>query len=201
MTDEQAAAVLANMPYAQLVPHVDAALDVLALPLPQPVEVLEPIPEVNGPTTTTTGPNGTTTVDTDWTGDASSTEPDVINWTEETVQTNPDGTTETTTEAPESQSECEKSPDTVGCMQPGEPPEGPDIEQVNIPISITPQSFGATNASCPQGSVLSLAHGNLTIEYTQICAFAQGVRPVVLAVAWLIAALIIAGVRTSSSGD
>lgn len=76
--------------------------------------------------------------------------------------------------------------------EPVEDPEMPWIEDEEIPSS--PVSL-PTGAGCPAPRQLPLAFGTVALEYDPFCQFADTIRPIVLAAAFLFAAFIVAGVR------
>jgi len=90
---------------------------------------------------------------------------------------------------------CEQFPDILACQKPNF--DTPDIDQIqtrDASITITPDSgWGADNAACPSARHLSGA--NVDFEFTTICNFMTGIRPVMIAVAWLMAAMILIGFK------
>lgn len=78
---------------------------------------------------------------------------------------------------------CEKQPDLLQCKTLGEPGTEPAIQNQNKGVgSITPFASGA--GSCP--ATVALPRG-AEFSYAPMCNFASGVRPIVLAIAWLLA--------------
>jgi len=90
---------------------------------------------------------------------------------------------------------CEQFPDILACQKPNF--DTPDIDQIqtrDASITITPDSgWGADNAACPPARHLPGA--NVDFEFTTICNFMSGIRPVIIAVAWLMAAMILIGFK------
>jgi hypothetical protein len=84
---------------------------------------------------------------------------------------------------------CEENPQRLGCAEFGDVPDSNLGTQSIGPSSIAPVSVGAS-MSCPAN--VALPHG-MQFEWTPICTFAGGLRPVVLALAWLAAGLIVFG--------
>lgn len=83
---------------------------------------------------------------------------------------------------------CDLYPDIIACAK-LDTPDATDVPNRDVNVSITPDSgWGPANGSCPAPRVLAL-HG-LTTEFSwqPMCDFASGIRGVILAVAWLIAA-------------
>lgn len=78
---------------------------------------------------------------------------------------------------------CEEQPDLLQCLKVGEPGEEPDIQEQNKSVSsVTPYASGS--GSCP--ATVALPRG-AEFSYAPMCSFASGVRPIVLAIAWLLA--------------
>jgi len=88
---------------------------------------------------------------------------------------------------------CLENPNRVGCLDAGEPEEA-DLEKQNVSFSVTPVSVGGAG-SCPPDKVFG-AGGRFSFSYKAICDGASMIKPVVIVIAWLLAAYIIAGVRT-----
>jgi len=90
---------------------------------------------------------------------------------------------------------CDLYPDILACQKPNF--DTPDIDQIetrDASITITPDSgWGAENATCPPARHLPGA--NVDFEFTTICNFMSGIRPVMIAVAWLMAAMILIGFK------
>jgi len=84
---------------------------------------------------------------------------------------------------------CEENPDVLACQK-TDTPDVPDMKEESKDISITPDSgWGEGGGSCPAPRKLSKSE----ISFQPICDFASGVRPVVIAVAWLTAAGMLLG--------
>lgn len=83
---------------------------------------------------------------------------------------------------------CDLYPDILACQK-LDTPDASNIDNRDVNVSINPDAgWGPANGSCPAPRVLAL-HG-LTTEFSwqPMCDFASGIRGVILAVAWLIAA-------------
>lgn len=103
------------------------------------------------------------------------------------------------TKAEDLQSLCEKHPDIVACAKMDEvKPE--TVKNENKTISITPKTgWGAENASCPAPKIINVAGVQAEFSYQPICDLAKGLRPIVIALAWLSAAtMVITAARRSS---
>lgn len=153
-------------------------------------------------TTTTSGPAGQTSRTTNTSHNityntTNNTSTVTITNTTTTTVTSPDGTTtETTTETPSEGGEttppeepkpfCELNPTASACAELGETQdEDLDEESVNVSWS---QEGGAAGA-CPAPIQISVLGTQHAIEWTPICQVASGIRPIVIGLAWLSAAL------------
>lgn len=86
---------------------------------------------------------------------------------------------------------CKDNPERLGCMDAGAVPNEGGLVSAEFGISsLTPVSLAASNI-CPQGP--PLPHGWGYFSFDGICQLATGIRPVVLAMAWLAAGLILMG--------
>jgi len=93
---------------------------------------------------------------------------------------------------------CEKHPEILACQKLDEPEDKP-LENKTKEISIIPDSgWGADNATCPASKVLHVQGREVSIPYDLFCTYMKGIRPIVLAMAWLTAAFILIGVRETS---
>lgn len=86
---------------------------------------------------------------------------------------------------------CLDNPDRIGCMQGGEATEE-NLENYSVPFSVSPIAIGGAGA-CPPDPVLSVHGVTATLKLAPICDAAGWLRPLVLALAWLSAAMIISG--------
>lgn len=89
---------------------------------------------------------------------------------------------------------CQENPDLLQCISIGDPTPGDPVKSENKSVSsITPFASGA--GACPAS--VALPKG-AEFSYAPMCNFASGVRPIVLAIAWLIAGgMIFAWFRSS----
>lgn len=85
---------------------------------------------------------------------------------------------------------CTLYPESLACAKMGTPEEADKLESKTMGVeSITIQTFGSS-ATCP--SPIQLPHGSeLSFEWP--CRMAEGVKPFLLALAWLAAGLIVIG--------
>jgi hypothetical protein len=159
---------------------------------------------------TTTNPNGTTQTGTSTNCTLNGN--DVTCTTTTTTTTTPSGggtpTTSTTTgttsgtkasycaENPAAQicrgqTDCEQDPDRASCQELGTAPENPDLLTQEIGVSsVTPVFVNGAAATCPAD--IPLPKG-MAFEWDGICMFVEGLRPVILALAWLAAGFILLG--------
>lgn len=161
---------------------------------------------VDGGTTTSTRVDtaGTTTIQTATTYNLSY-QGDTVNVTQTSVETVTDPsnnvTTTTTTTAtptgdpppPEEQSKfCEEFPDASACQELGEHEPDGELGEEERALSWLPELSAA--GSCPGPITLSIMGSTQSLEWSSVCDLASGVRPVVIALAWLSAAVFVFGV-------
>lgn len=82
---------------------------------------------------------------------------------------------------------CDVYPDVVACQQLGAIAPEP-LEEKIVPVAIEPVGSGG-GGNCPAPRSASIGGKTYSFEWTAICDFATGIRPVVVAVAWLTAIL------------
>lgn len=98
----------------------------------------------------------------------------------------------------EQQSLCEKHPDIIACQK-FDDPKDDDLPKSERDISITPDSgWGAETASCPAPKSITVQGRAIAIPYDLFCTYASGMRPIIIAMAWLSAAFILLGARSES---
>lgn len=184
------------------------AIDLGGQKAPAEVESTGPSSQTGAPTTTTTtSPTGTTTT----------TKQEVYNYNYDgdriTYQTvtntytctgagscsaaNADTTTTTTTEPGDGESdpdsECSKSPDTLGCLKPGTPSDV-DLPTDSRTVTVAADSgWGADTGSCPAPRVVDVMGQSVTIDNTLVCDFVSGIRFAIVGVCGLMAAFVFVG--------
>lgn len=90
---------------------------------------------------------------------------------------------------------CKSNPDVAACQK-LDNVQSDDLQTKNISSLITPDSgWGSSNASCPAARKLSIPGAEFSFQ--MICDFSSGIRPIILALAWLSAAFILLGMRGS----
>jgi hypothetical protein len=88
---------------------------------------------------------------------------------------------------------CAKNPTVASCMDIGSASDTEALgTQSVVPTSITPVAVTLSSV-CPAN--VALPHG-LTFSWQPACDYASGLRPVILALAWLAAGFILLGART-----
>ena len=98
----------------------------------------------------------------------------------------------------EQQSLCEKHPDIIACQK-FDDPKDDDLRKQDRDVSITPDSgWGSENASCPAPKHITVQGRSIAIPYDLFCTYATGMRPIIIAMAWLSAAFILMGARSES---
>lgn len=152
---------------------------------------------VDGGSTTSTRVDtaGTTTIQTQTTYNLSY-QGDTVNLTQTQVETVTDPannvtTTTTTTDAPtgdapppdEPPDLCAENPDASGCAPFGTPEPPTPLPEEDRTVSFAPEMSAA--GACPAPQAFSIAGQSFQLTYDGACEFAQGIRPVVLAVAWM----------------
>ena len=99
-----------------------------------------------------------------------------------------------TDKPPEEQTDfCKKNPDAIACMPEGQT-DDQELQTKNIGSGITPISVGG-QGQCMADKTLSMATmgKSITFTYKPICDLASMVRPLILALAWLLAGWIMVG--------
>lgn len=182
--------------------HKQAELALVTLP-----QVATGPATVTGPSrvATTVDASGTTTTTVVTTYNLTY-EGDVVTVNESELRTTtlPDGstsTTTTTTAAPdgdppppdeEKSKLCEDFPDISACAEFGDEDDGPELEDEQRALSWVP-SMSASGV-CPAAETATVHGRSVSISWQPVCDLASGVRPVVLAIAWLSAGAFVFGV-------
>ena len=195
ITEEQAAAKLATAITAKAVEDYIRSPPSKDSPIPSsaPMVITGPATQ-NGPpqTTTRTGPSGTVSETVtkifqyNYAGDTIT-----YNTVNQTVTniTTPEGVTTTETELkPEEprQGDCELYPNSVGCLELGELPEG-EVPEQEREVDIEPEDIDLPSG-CPADVAIP---GGRVLSYAAACAAAEDVAPLVIA-AGVLSALLIA---------
>lgn len=96
--------------------------------------------------------------------------------------------------SPEEQDDfCKQNPDSLACMEEGET-DDIDLETRSVGSSVSPVALGSPG-HCMADKTLSLSTlgRSFTFTYKPICDLASMVRPLILAIAWLLAGWIMVG--------
>lgn len=115
-------------------------------------------------------------------------------------QTNPDVVPDTGTagggaaQPKEKPTFCEANPMSIACAEMGElKDEKLKVEERPVDVSYTP--WGSSTSQCPADKVIPLwDEHSLRISYSPICQFASLLRPLVIALAFVAAGFIVAGI-------
>ncbi|GAA4492870.1 virulence factor TspB C-terminal domain-related protein [Pseudaeromonas paramecii] len=143
--------------------------------------------------TTTVYPSGTsavTTVEPVLVSDDTTTTPNVA----DTI-TNVDNSSSSSSSVTEVDSVdyCVDNPTRSGCAT-LDSPDSEDLDVDTIDFSINALSpFGADDAACPSPKPLIILGQSIEFSYQPVCDFFTGIRPIVIAVAWLSAILLSLG--------
>lgn len=154
---------------------------------------------IPGPSSTTTSPTGIVTNNTTtYTPTYYNNYVDVTETTTSTVTDNNNVTTTTTTTGPantpapqkEVQTDCDKYPDSIGCAKFGDAGAPDVVQTVNVSATLNPTSLGS--GTCPSPNVVQLSHGKtVTFSYQAECDLATGIAPIMIALAWLAAGMLV----------
>jgi len=89
---------------------------------------------------------------------------------------------------------CSKNPDVLACQKLDEP-ESEELPESQKDISISPDGgWGADNMACPAPKLITVQGRSIPIPFDLFCTWASGMRPIIIAMAWLSAALFVLGV-------
>jgi hypothetical protein len=93
---------------------------------------------------------------------------------------------------------CDLHPERAGCAGMDDVPDQ-ELENKDVPVSVSSWGSWGGSGSCPAPAQASFLGRPLSFSYAPTCQFLTGVRPVVIASAWLAAALIVIGAFKESS--
>lgn len=89
---------------------------------------------------------------------------------------------------------CDEYPDILACAKPVlDTPDAPQLETRPHEVTYTPDAGWGSGGACP--APRHLPGANIDFEFTLVCDFMSGIKPVLLTVASLIAGMIIIGAR------
>lgn len=90
---------------------------------------------------------------------------------------------------------CEKYPDILACQKMEVEDDNLKLPVKDVDFSFTPESGFAGNAVCPPDTVVSVSGYTVAVPWTKFCDSLEMIRPMMLAMAWLMAAFILIGRR------
>ncbi|KAF1003056.1 MAG: hypothetical protein E5299_02543 [Burkholderia gladioli] len=117
---------------------------------------------------------------------------------ETVTSTNPNPLEDSASSSESTQDFCAQNPSVLAC-QALDTPDDTDLPTEERQISVTPDSgWGAESASCPAPRQIVTQGRTIPIPFDLFCMYMEGLRPVIIAMAWLGAAFIIVGAREGS---
>jgi hypothetical protein len=143
-------------------------------------------PTTTSDTTTKTNCNGATCTETKTTST-----PDGVTTETKTAEASDFCTKNPTSPACKAVDKCEEQPDLISCAKMGEAPEEGAVEGKSIGVSSISVVGLASSNACPASMPLPKNLG--VYNWQPICDFASALKPIVLALAWLTAGLIVIG--------
>lgn len=90
---------------------------------------------------------------------------------------------------------CEKYPDILACQKMEVEDDNLKLPVKDVDFSFTPESGFAGNAVCPPDTVVSVSGYTVALPWSKFCNSLEMIRPMMLAMAWLMAAFILIGRR------
>jgi len=90
------------------------------------------------------------------------------------------------------ENDCTQFPNAAACQPLGTAPAAPPIPTSSAQVSMSPWSVGAADGVCPAPQVIEVLGTTVSLAWDPMCSFVQKVRPLVLAICALAAALIVA---------
>ncbi len=89
---------------------------------------------------------------------------------------------------------CEKNPDILACQKLGEP-QTVELETQEREATITPESGFGGAGQCPAPRYIYPQGRTIAIPFYLFCMYAEGLRPVIIALSWVSAGIILIGAR------
>lgn len=94
---------------------------------------------------------------------------------------------------------CEQFPNISACAPLGNAPDKEAVQNREINVQVNPESgFGPETGTCPAPRTLNLHAGPISMPYGLVCDLANGIRPLIVAGAFLAAAMMVVGVGRKS---
>lgn len=87
---------------------------------------------------------------------------------------------------------CQQDPTASACASLGSAPSAPALPSSSVSVSMAPWTVGPAFGLCPAPVAVSFLNAQISLSYGPVCLVAQKIRPVVLAICGLLAALIVA---------
>jgi len=97
-------------------------------------------------------------------------------------------------EAPTTPDLCEKYPDIVACQK-LDTVDDSTLENIDKNVTVNPESGWGGGGSCPASKHLTVNGRDIPIPLDLICDYMSGLRPIIIAMAWLSAGFILLGAR------
>lgn len=96
---------------------------------------------------------------------------------------------------------CKANPQSIACSELGElEDENLEVDERPVDVSYTP--WGSSNSQCPADKIIPLWDSqSISLSYSPICQFASLLRPLVIALAFVAAGFIVAGITRKGGGD
>ncbi|WP_164672927.1 virulence factor TspB C-terminal domain-related protein [Aeromonas hydrophila] len=96
---------------------------------------------------------------------------------------------------------CKKNPQSIACAELGElEDESLEVDERPVDVSYTP--WGSSNSQCPADKIIPLWDSqSIALSYSPICQFASLLRPLVIALAFVSAGFIVAGITRKGGGE
>lgn len=90
---------------------------------------------------------------------------------------------------------CEKNPEILACQKLSEPEDKEKLPVKEVEFNFTPESGFSGNAVCPPDTVVTVVGHTISVPWHKFCDSLEMIRPMMLAMAWLMAAFILIGRR------
>jgi hypothetical protein len=90
------------------------------------------------------------------------------------------------------QTDCDKYPNTVGCMSLSDVPEPDAIPSKDLSVTISGDSISSVG-TCPAPKAVHLSKVTVSLSFDVLCQFATKINPLVIGFAWLSSAFLLSG--------
>ncbi len=95
---------------------------------------------------------------------------------------------------------CDDNPGSIACAEMGKL-EKEELEVKELPVNTSYTPWGSSNSTCPSPRTIPIFDKTISISYQPICDFVLMLRPLIIGMALVSAALIIGGFRRSGGGE